>query len=75
MDQQGFIAHTVKWALLLVVEERRRVIVEARQLARLLRDPHDGLHGLTHFDADVWEEIARRVETDGHTPVPRDDED
>ncbi len=72
MEQQGFIEHTVKWALSLVVEERRRVIVEARSLARLLRHPQDGLHGLTRFDAEVWEEIANRVEAEGHTPVPLD---
>jgi hypothetical protein len=27
---------------------------------------------LVSFDVEVCEEIARRVETDGHTPVPTD---
>lgn len=53
MERQGFIEHTVQWALSCVVEERRRVIVEARSLACLLRQPQDGLYGLTHFDAEV----------------------
>jgi hypothetical protein len=68
-EQRGFIEHTVSWALALLVEERRQVIVEARTLARHLRQPHDGLRGLTHFSADAWDEIARRVEAEGHTLV------
>ncbi len=69
--EQGFIEHVVKWALVLPVSVRQEVVVSARQHAQLCRLPRPGVGGSIVFaKPEVWEEIARRVETEGHTPRP-----
>ncbi|MDQ2829684.1 MAG: hypothetical protein M3Y74_11620 [Chloroflexota bacterium] len=68
--EQGFIEHTVKWALTLPVQIRREVIISARDQAHLNRQAQPGKPRGDHFgDPDVWDEIARRVEDEGHTPA------
>jgi hypothetical protein len=74
VDQHGFIAHTVTWALTRVVKERRYGIRAAGMRARTVRQLQDGLwrRGAA-TSGQRWgkrsEEIARRVETEGHAPV------
>jgi len=69
--EQGFIAHVVKWALILPVDVRQEVVTSARQHAQLCRQPRPGAGGSIVFARPaVWEEIARRVETEGHTALP-----
>ena len=67
---QGFIEHTVKWALMLPVQIRLEVIVSARDQAHLNRQAQLGKVPSNHFsDPSVWEEIAHRIEEEGHTPA------
>ena len=67
---QGFIEHTVKWALTLPVQIRREVIVSARDQAHLNRQPQRGkARGDCFGDPEVWDEIARRIEDEGHMPA------
>ncbi len=69
--EQGFIGHVVKWALILPVDVRQEVILSARQHAQMCRQPRPGTGGSIVFAKPaVWDEIARRVETEGHTPPP-----
>ncbi len=69
--EQGFIEHVVKWALVLPVSVRQEVVVSARQHAQLCQQPRPGVGGSIVFaKPEVWEEIARRVETEGHTRLP-----
>jgi hypothetical protein len=71
VPEQGFIAHVVKWALILPVSVRQEIILSARQHARLCRQPRPGVGGSIVFaKPEIWEEIARRVETEGRTPPP-----
>jgi len=71
VPEQGFIAHVVKWALILPVSVRQEVILSARQHAQLCRQPRPGVGvSIVFTKPEVWEEIARRVETEGHTPLP-----
>ncbi len=68
---QGFIDHTVKWALMLPVQIRREVIISARDQARLNRRAQRSEARDNHFGApEIWDEIARRIEEEGHTPSP-----
>ena len=67
---QGFIEHTVRWALALPVSIRREVIISARGQADLNRQAHQGARRDDHFgDPIVWDEIAGRIEQEGHTPA------
>ncbi len=67
---QGFIDHTVKWALMLPVQIRREVIISARDQARLNRQAQRSEARDNHFsDPEIWDEIARRIEEEGHTPA------
>ncbi len=67
---QGFIEHTVKWALMLPVQIRQEVIVSARDQACLNQQAHLSKQRGNHFgDPKVWEEIAHRIEEEGHTPA------
>jgi len=68
---QGFIEHTVKWALMLPVQIRREVIISAREQAHLNRQAQRGEARGDHFgDPRVWDEIAERITAEGHTPTP-----
>lgn len=67
---QGFIEHTVTWALALPVQTRHEVIASARALAHLTRQDQVSSPPAHHLgDPAVWEEIARRIEIEGHTPT------
>jgi hypothetical protein len=67
---QGFIEHTVKWALMLPVQIRREVIISARDQAHINQQAQRGAARGDHFgDPEIWEEIARRIEHEGHTPA------
>ena len=67
---QGFIEHTLTWALALPVQVRHELIVAARDQARLTRQAPLSGTPATHFgDPAVWEEIAQRIEGEGHTPA------
>jgi len=67
---QGFIEHTVKWALALPVQVRHEIIASARAQARLNRQAQPYIPGWSHFDDPaVWDAIAARVEGEGHTPA------
>jgi hypothetical protein len=67
---QGFIDHTVTWALALPVQIRREVIISARSQAHLNRQAQWGEPRGDHFgDPKVWDEIAGRIENEGHTPA------
>jgi len=70
VPEQGFIVHVVKWALVLPVSVRQEIILSAHQHAQLCRQPRPGVGGSIVFaKPEVWEEIARRVEIEGHTPL------
>jgi len=67
---QGFIEHTVKWALTLPVQTRHEIIAAAREQAHLTRQAQLSPPAARHFgDPAVWDEIARRIEGEGHTPA------
>jgi len=67
---QGFIEHTVTWALALPVQVRHQIITAARDQAHLVRQAHVSPPSDVHFgDPAVWDEIARRIEGEGHTPA------
>ncbi len=67
---QGFIEHTVKWALALPVQIRHEIIISARDQAHLNRQASSGERRGDHFgDPEVWDEIAGRIENEGHTPA------
>lgn len=67
---QGFIEHTVKWALALPVQVRHQLITAARDQAHLVRQAQLSPPSGAHFgDPAVWDEIARRIESEGHTPA------
>jgi hypothetical protein len=67
---QGFIEHTVRWALALPVAIRREVIISARGQAHLNRQTQRSERRDDHFgDPAVWDEIAGRIEQEGHTPA------
>lgn len=67
---QSFIEHTVTWALMLPVQVRREVIISAHDQAHLNRQAQRGAARGDHFgDPAVWDETARRIEDDGHTPT------
>ncbi len=68
--EQGFIEHVVKWALVLPVSVRQEVVVSAHQHAQLCRLPPPGGGSIVFANPEVWAEIARRVETEGHAPLP-----
>ena len=71
LAEQGFIMHVVKWALVLPVSVRQEIIVSAHQHAQMCRHPQPSADGSIVFATpEVWEEIARRVEIEGHTPLP-----
>ncbi len=60
---QGFIEHTIKWALALPVQIRH-------DQAHLNRQAQRGERRGDHFgDPEVWDEIAGRIENEGHTPT------
>ncbi len=68
--EQGFIEHTVTWALALPVQIRREVIISARDQAQLNRQAQRGEARGDHFgNPRVWDEIAGRIENEGHTPA------
>jgi len=67
---QGFIEHTVTWALMLPVQVRREVIIAAHDQAHLNRQAQRSEARGDHCgDPEVWEEIARRIKDEGHTPT------
>jgi len=67
---QGFIEHTVKWALTLPVQIRHEIIASARGRAHLNRQAQrDEAHNDHFGDPNVWDEIAKRIENEGHTPT------
>jgi len=67
---QGFIEHTMTWALALPVQVRHELIASAREHAHLTRQAQLSGPTAPHFgDPEVWEEIARRIEGEGHTPA------
>lgn len=67
---QGFIEHTLKWALALPVQIRHEILTSARDQAHLNQQVPRGTSGGAYFgDPEVWNEIARRIEEEGHTPA------
>ncbi len=67
---QGFIDHTVRWALALPVPVRREIVISARDQAHLNRQAQRGEPRGDHFgDPEMWHEIATRIEDEGHTPA------
>lgn len=60
----------VKWALALPFAVRREIIVSTHGEAALHRRPQPERAGASVFaKPEVWGEIARRVQAEGHTPV------
>ena len=65
---QGFIEHVVKWALALPVDVRQQLVADAHAQAQASVGGPPALPRRLFADAAVWEEIARRIEDEGHTP-------
>jgi hypothetical protein len=67
---QGFIDHTVRWALALPVEVRLVARRDDDRAPHRDRQARRGEPRGDHFgDPKVWDEIAGRIEDEGHMPT------
>lgn len=67
---QGFIEHTVTWALALPVQVQHEIIASARAQAHLTRQTQLSKAPAAYFgDPAVWDAIVARIEGEGHTPA------
>lgn len=73
--EHEFIDHTVTWAARLPVQIRHQLSVSAREQAALNRQrapngtQETGDQPPYFGNPALWEEIARRIDQEGHTPA------